>query len=233
MKHSIFFLTLFAALAATSALATPGSVQPVPEQGQEQEPEQEQKQEDAPKQGPESPQVPEEQPELPKQEEEITPPQRPQRPQRPQLPPQTPQRPQRPLPPGKPENPDYQVPSQPGRPQRPQRPGRQNQSHSEVVQVRQQFLGQARLPLYMLTNNLAQLQGYRLVGLTIFGYSQYGQGGAFFCSSACSQIQPVGGYPGAYRVETLAEPINPYAAQWFLELRGNFAIETIQLEFVR
>ena len=101
------------------------------------------------------------------------------------------------------------------------------------MQIHQQFLGQAQLPLYMLTNNLAQLQGYRLVGLTIFGYSQFGQGGAFFCSSACSQIQPVGGYAGAYRVQTLGEPINQNAGQWFLELRGNFVIETIQLEFVR
>jgi hypothetical protein len=115
--------------------------------------------------------------------------------------------------------------------------GKHHQHHQrryvETVPVRQQFLGMARLPLYMLTNNLMNLQGARLTGIVINGYSQAGMGGAFFCSSYCSAIQSVGGYPSSYYIQATGEPINQFSGQWFLELRGNFAIDSIQLQFMR
>lgn len=224
MKHLVSLicvLSLVTTLAGTAVHAAPGSVQPVPEEGD----------------GIEEPTVPGEEPGLPEESPEEIPEEAPEYPEQPAPTKPDDTEPEYPSDDGKGQdrpNPPHR-PERPQRPQkpRPQKPRQPRQSHSEVVQIRQQFLGQARLPLYMLTNNLMQLQGYRLVGLTIFGYSQAGMGGAFFCSSSCSQIQPVGGYPGAYRIQTLGEPVNQFAGQWFLELRGNFAIETIQLEFVR
>jgi len=143
-----------------------------------------------------------------------------------------------------PEDPGYSPGPWPSHPQPPQYPhhpqpgqppyyGYPPSVQIETVQVRQYLFGYNRIPLFWLTNSLNRLQGFRLVAITINGYSQWGQGGAFFCSSQCGYPQPVGGYYGSYRIQTLNEPLNPYSAQWFLELRGNFAIDTIQLEFVR
>jgi len=223
-------LCVLTLLAVQGAYATtPGSVQPVPEDEYYEEP-------GIPEEGDIPGDLPEyEEPRLPSPRPAPRPAPMPRPAPRPLPPPQEDDL-EREYPsdeekgPDLPGQPPMNPPHRPGRPHHPRPPRR---SHSEVVQIRQQFLGQAQLPLYMLTNNLMQLQGYRLVGLTIFGYSQAGMGGAFFCSSQCSAIQPVGGYPGAYRIQTVGEPINQFAGQWFLELRGNFAIETIQLEFVQ
>jgi hypothetical protein len=128
---------------------------------------------------------------------------------------------------------DYR-PGKPGRDQR-QNPryDRRPRRLVETVNVYQQYFGGARFPLYMMVNNLQRFQGYRLQTVVINGSSDAGMGMAVFCSSQCSQMQNVGYYRTAYPIRTLGERVNPNSAQWFLELRGNFWIESIQLEFVR
>lgn len=124
----------------------------------------------------------------------------------------------------------------PGKPGRDQgKPGydRRPRRLVETVNVNQLINGGARVPLNMLVNNLRRFQGYRLQTVVINGSSDAGMGMAVFCSSQCSQMQNVGYYRTAYPIRTLGERINPRANQWFLELRGNFWIESIQLEFVR
>lgn len=128
---------------------------------------------------------------------------------------------------------DYR-PGKPGRDQRqPPRNDRRPRRLVETVNVYQQYFGGARFPLYMMVNNLQRFQGYRLQTVVINGSSDAGMGMAVFCSSQCSQMQNVGYYRTAYPIRTLGERVNPNSAQWFLELRGNFWIESIQLEFVR
>jgi hypothetical protein len=128
---------------------------------------------------------------------------------------------------------DYR-PGKPGRDQgKKPRYDRRPRRLVETVNVYQQYFGGARFPLYMMVNNLQRFQGYRLQTVVINGSSDGGMGMAVFCSSQCSQMQNVGYYRTAYPIRTLGERVNPNSAQWFLELRGNFWIESIQLEFVR
>lgn len=124
-------------------------------------------------------------------------------------------------------------PGKPGRDQGKPRYDRRPRRLVETVNVYQQYFGGARFPLYMMVNNLQRFRGYRLVNVVINGSSDAGMGMAVFCASQCSPMQNVGYYRTAYPIRTTGERINHRSAQWFLELRGNFWIESIQLEFVR
>jgi hypothetical protein len=129
----------------------------------------------------------------------------------------------------RPGKPGYGKPNKPNKPRYDRRPRRL----VETVPVRQQFFGGARFPLYMMVNNLQRFQGYRLVGIVINGSSDAGMGMAVFCGSQCGPMQNVGYYINSYPIRTTGERVNQYSAQWFLELRGNFWVDSIQLQFAR
>jgi hypothetical protein len=135
---------------------------------------------------------------------------------------------------GKGQNDDgYERPNKPGHDQGKPSHERRPRRLVESVPVRQQYFGGARFPLYMLVNDLQRFQGYRLANVVINGSSDAGMGMAVFCASQCGPMQNVGYYINSYSIRTTGERVGRYSNQWFLELRGNFWVDSIQLEFVR
>lgn len=130
----------------------------------------------------------------------------------------------------------YDRPGKPGRDYGKPRYDRRPRRLVKTIQIpyQQQFInGGTRVSLEALVNDLRRYQGYRLVNVIINGSSDMGAGAVVFCGSRCTDLQNVGYYRTAYRIQTTGERISPRSAQWFLELRGNFWIGSIQFVFVR
>lgn len=105
----------------------------------------------------------------------------------------------------------------------------------ETAPVRRQFQGQNRLELDHYINFM-RFQGYRLRAVILTASTAAGQGQASFCHSyGCTQPQVV----PTYTTDTMFFPIrDEYVdrnnfVNWYVDLRGNFQVEAVTLEFMR
>jgi hypothetical protein len=105
----------------------------------------------------------------------------------------------------------------------------------ETVPVRRQFQGQTRLELDHYIN-FARYQGYRLRAVILTASTAAGRGEASFCSSSgCTAPQTVPTFTrDTFFLPLRNEIVEPRnTVNWYVNLRGNFQVESITLEFMR
>lgn len=111
-------------------------------------------------------------------------------------------------------------------------PGRPGRPIEEVIQLNQQFQGGHRIAIGTLIN-LQRYQGMQLRSVSFRASTRAGQGDATFCASTCTVVQNVGRNLAEYQFPIAGEYVDHNAQNWALDLRGNFFVESIRLEFTR
>jgi hypothetical protein len=111
-------------------------------------------------------------------------------------------------------------------------PGRPGRPVEEVIRVGREFQGGHRIALGTLVN-LARYEGMRLVGVSFRAQTRFGMGDATLCTSRCSTVQNVSRNLSEYSFPVAGEYVDRNAQNWTLDLRGNFYVESIRLQFAR
>lgn len=126
----------------------------------------------------------------------------------------------------------YPIPNQPA-PIYPIPQPQPQYGYTQTIPVRQVFQGHSRLYLGQFIQ-LAAYQGLRLQSITLVTATRQGQGDATFCgASGCNTIWNVSTMMFPHRFQGWGAWINGSSNQWFFDLRGNFYVDSIQLEFSR
>lgn len=102
----------------------------------------------------------------------------------------------------------------------------------EVIQINQQFVGASRLALANYVN-LDRFNGMRLNRVIIRAVTRAGRGDATLCTLGCQTINDIATVIQDYSFDGMGAIVDFNARNWFLDLRGNFYIENIRLEFSR
>jgi hypothetical protein len=103
----------------------------------------------------------------------------------------------------------------------------------ETIHINREFRGaeEIRLADYV---NMAQYRGMRLVNVELTASTRFGRGDATFCSSlGCDTAQDVDTVIRTYSFRTRGDTVDRDARDWTMHLRGNFYVQSIQLEFAR
>jgi hypothetical protein len=103
----------------------------------------------------------------------------------------------------------------------------------ETIHINREFRGaeQIRLADYV---NMAQYRGMRLVNVELTASTRFGRGDATFCNSlGCDTAQDVDTVIRTYSFRTGSDTVDRDAQSWAMNLRGNFYVQSIQLEFAR
>lgn len=103
----------------------------------------------------------------------------------------------------------------------------------QTFSVNRNFQGQNRLYLSNLTN-MDQFRGRRIRSITIRASTAMGRGTAEFCGSrACYGAQTVETYLNDSTFFLTGEVVDYTSGSWFFDLRGNFWVESVSIEFDR
>lgn len=103
----------------------------------------------------------------------------------------------------------------------------------ETIRINREFRGaeEIRLADYV---NMAQYRGMRLVKVELTASTRFGRGDATFCNSlGCDTAQDVDTVIRTYSFRTRGDTVDRDARDWTMHLRGNFYVQSIQLEFAR
>ncbi len=103
----------------------------------------------------------------------------------------------------------------------------------ETIQINREFRGDQTLYLADYVN-LAQYRGMRLERVVLSASTRFGRGDATFCNSVdCDTAQDVDTVIRSYAFRVRGDQVDRDAEFWNMRLRGNFYVQSIQLEFVR